>query len=483
MADDRTAALQVAEKGKIDADLAYSIGSAPTTVEGKVEETGKTESEVLPVGYVDQSRVLPRKELALVFVALSVTIFMASLDQTIVSVLIPALGKTFNAPQYIAWVGTSYLLTNTAMQPLYGKLSDIFGRKYQGIIGSMFGLSSVIGPLLGGVLAEKSTWRWAFYLNLPIGAVGVAIIIWVLRLPAVGGTRREKLKRVDFLGSFTIVVGIVCVLLATNWGGNEYAWSSVQIIVPYVVGVLFLAAFLYVEAKVAVEPIMPFRLFSNQSVSAAYATSFFIGGAFMGAIFYCPLYFQMVRHYNATKAGIHLLPMVAGMMFGGIGSGVATSKTGHYRPFIWGALVIYTAGVSLLSLWDETSGLGTQIGFLFLVGLGLGGCMQTIVLAGQCAVSQADIATVTSMISFFRSMGGVACVAIGGSLINNILINNGVDPNNFAAIFSHPAIYAKATQAVFRQCIAWPVLALFVSLFLKHHELRKTVKSEPVGEV
>ncbi|KAF9911624.1 hypothetical protein EC991_002742 [Linnemannia zychae] len=538
MEEDRTKELQLAEKGKLELEQERVV----KTTESKIEEAGKTEDPVLPVGYVDQSRVLPPRELALVFIALATCLFMASLDQTIVSVLIPALGKTFNAPQYIAWVGTAYLLMNTSIQPLWGKLSDIYGRKstiltaiffflvgslvcgvapninvlifgralagagaggmisltmiiisdvvsmrergkYQGIIGSMFGLSAVIGPLLGGVLAEKSTWRWGFYLNLPIGVLGTAIITWTLRLPAVKGSHRDKLKRVDFLGSFTIVVGIVCVLLSTNWGGNEYAWNSVQIIAPYVVGGLFLLAFLYVEAKIAVEPIMPFRLFKNQSVSAAYATSFFIGGAFMGAVFYCPLYFQMVRHYSATKAGLHLLPMVAGMLFGGIGGGIATSKTGRYRPFIWGALVIYTAGVALLSLWDENSGMGVQIGFLFLVGLGLGGCMQNIVLAGQCAVSQADIATVTSMMSFFRSMGGVVCVAIGGTLINNILINRNVDPNNFMVIMAHPEVYAKATQAIFRQCIAWPVLALISALFLKHHQLRKSVRSEGAGEM
>jgi MFS family permease len=142
----------------------------------------------------------------------------------------------------------------------------------------MFGISAVVGPLLGGVLAEKSTWRWAFYINLPIGVVSTIAILFVLRLPKVEGTRREKLGRIDFLGSFTIVIGIICVLLSTNWGGNEYAWNSVQVIVPYCVGILFLAAFLVIEAKFASEPIMPFRLFRNPSVCATYATSFFIGG-------------------------------------------------------------------------------------------------------------------------------------------------------------------------------------------------------------
>lgn len=151
-------------------------------------------------------------------------------------------------------------------------------RKYQGIIGAMFGLSAIIGPLLGGFLAEHSSWRWAFYLNLPLGAVSTVAMFFILKLPSVKGSYRQKLKRVDFLGSITFVVGIICVLLSTNWGGNEYSWSSVQIIVPYCVGAMFLAIFLFIEAKIAVEPILPFRLFRNRSVCATYATSFFIGG-------------------------------------------------------------------------------------------------------------------------------------------------------------------------------------------------------------
>ncbi|KAF9575313.1 hypothetical protein EC968_003665 [Mortierella alpina] len=332
--------------------------------------------------------------------------------------------------------------------------------KYQGIIGSMFGISAIVGPLLGGVLAEKSSWRWAFYLNLPIGVVSTIAVVLILKLPKVQGTHRDKLKRVDFMGSFTIVVGIICVLLSTNWGGNEYAWSSVQVIVPYCVGGVFLVIFLYVEAKVAVEPILPYRLFRNQSVCASFATSFFIGGAFMGAIFYCPLFFQMVKHESATKAGLQLLPLVAGMMVAGIGNGILISKTGRYRPYIWAAMAIYTAGMALLSLWDETSSLGVQIGFLFVVGLGLGGSMQSVV-----------------------SMGGVASVAIGGSIINNVLTQQGIDPNNFAAVYAHPATYAMATRSVFQACIAWPALGFVASLFIQHHELRKTLGARAQQEV
>ncbi|KAF9974255.1 hypothetical protein BGZ73_002400 [Actinomortierella ambigua] len=482
----------------------------------------------------DQSKKLEGKELNLVIVGMMLVIFMASLDQTIVSVLIPSMGKVFNSPESIAWVGTSYLLTSTAFQPLYGKLSDIFGRKvviltaifffligslicgaaptmevllvgrgiaglgaggminlviiiiadivslrdrgkYQGIIGSMFGISSVLGPLLGGVLAEKSTWRWAFYINLPIGAVSTLAIAWMLKLPTVPGTRTDKLKRIDFLGSFTFVAGVICILLSTNWGGNEYAWNSIQVITPYCVGAVILLAFLYIEHKVALEPILPFRLFRNRTVVATNLTSFFMGGAFMGIIFYCPLYYQMVRGDTATTSGLKLIPMVFGLLIVSTVTGFATSKYGIYRPFIWGFMLIYIIGISLLSTWTIDSPLWQQLVYPFIVGAGIGGTMQSTIVAGQTAVNHQDIAVVTSIMTFFRTMGCVVAVAVGGTLINNTLISRGVNPNDFATVISHPKVYSDALKLVYQATIAWPVAAFLSALFIQQYELRTTV--------
>ncbi|KAG0224222.1 hypothetical protein BGW42_005282 [Actinomortierella wolfii] len=519
--------LAISEKGAVSGE-----GSTPTPQDVDSPSTSSNPN------HFDQSKKLEGKELALVIGGLMLVIFMASLDQTIVSVLIPSMGRVFNSPESIAWVGTSYLLTSTAFQPLYGKLSDIFGRraviltaifffllgslicgaaptmealligrgiaglgaggminlviiivadivslrdrgKYQGIIGSMFGISSVIGPLLGGVLAEKSTWRWAFYINLPIGAVSTLAIAWVLRLPTVPGSRADKLKRIDFLGSLTFVAGVICILLSTNWGGNEYAWNSTQVIVTYCVGSVIILVFLWIEYKIAVEPILPFRLFKNRTVVATYLTSFFMGGAFMGALFYCPLYFQMVRGDSATTSGLKMIPMVVGLLLVSTVSGLTTTKTGIYRPFIWFFMLVFVAGTSLISTWGVDSPLWQQLFYPFVIGAGIGGVMQSTIVAGQSAVNHQDIAVVTSIMTFFRTMGGVIAVAIGGTLINNILIDKGVDPNDYRTIISHPQYYSDALQMVFRATIAWPAAAFISALFIQQYELRTTVGGSP----
>ncbi|KAG0255189.1 hypothetical protein DFQ27_006390 [Actinomortierella ambigua] len=347
--------------------------------------------------------------------------------------------------------------------------------KYQGILGAMFGISAVLGPLLGGVLAEKSTWRWSFYINLPIGAISTVAIVWMLKLPSVPGTRADKLKRIDFLGSMTFVVGVICILLSTNWGGNEYDWDSTQIIVPYCIGAVILLAFVYVEYKVALEPILPFRLFRNRTVVATNVSSFFLGGAFMSLIFYCPLYYQMVLGDSATTSGLKMIAMVFSLLLVSTITGLATTKYGIYRPFIWGFMLLFIIGAALLSTWSIDSPLWQQLLYPFIIGAGIGGTMQSTIVAGQTAVDHQDIAVATSIITFFRTMGSVVAVAVGGTLLNNILVGRGVNPNNFEEVIAHPKDYMDALKVVFQATIGWPVASLLAALFIQQYELRTTV--------
>ncbi|KAF9910491.1 hypothetical protein EC991_006308 [Linnemannia zychae] len=470
--------------------MASSINSETTqneTIQMAVKKAASVHSGKMEVSSLDIERqdkpedvpAITKRAAILLFVGLAMATFLASLDGTIIATALPKIASDFKAQSQMSWVATAYLLTYNAFQPLYGKFSDIFGRKimilfacvtfmvgsagaggaqtmtmlivfraiqglggsgllsivliiisdifaleerakYQSVIWSVFGVSSVVGPLLGGVFVEQATWRWCFLINLPLGLVTIGSVLLFLHLPFERQNLKEQLGRIDYYGTILVIAAVICLLLPITWGGVDYAWNSPVIIVLFCVAAALIGLLMWVESK-AIEAIIPPRLFLNPTVAILFGVNFLTGMGFLGVIFYCPIYFQVVLGSSATSSGLKLLPMVLGLVFSSIASGALMSVVGDYRIFIWLGTTMMSIGVGLCMLFDANSGMGQQIGFLLIVGLGIGLILQTCMLAAQAAVEKEDMAVVTALCGFMNSIGGGIGIAMCSALFNNHL--------------------------------------------------------------
>jgi EmrB/QacA subfamily drug resistance transporter len=367
--------------------------------------------------------------------------------------------------------------------------------RYTGLIGSVFGVSTVIGPLLGGFFVDNLSWHWIFYINLPLGIVALAVITAVLKVPAVTGRHRIDYVGITFLGG-----GLSAIVLATSLGGTSYPWGSATIIGLIAAGALLLALFVVAERRAA-EPLLPLGLFRNSVFSVSSVVSLVIGLALFGAITYLPLFLQVVKGASPTASGLQLLPLMAGLIATSTISGLLITRLGRYKVFPIIGTGLSVVGLYLLSrLGAHTSTLTADL-YMAVLGLGLGFVMQVLVLAVQNAVSYEQLGVATSGATLFRSIGGSVGVPIFGAIFDNQLVSHlrrnfphgipGGTPRPTPAVVDklpvavhgpYVASYAEALHPVFLVAAGIGVLAFALSWFLREVPLRQTIDEEPADE-
>ncbi|GIG20765.1 EmrB/QacA family drug resistance transporter [Cellulomonas chitinilytica] len=462
----------------------------------------KQESTEAPVeGDLDQRAVWA------VFGGLMLAMLLAALDQTIVATALPTIVRDLGGAEHLSWVVTAYMLASTATTPLWGKLGDLYGRKvvflvciviflagsalagtsqtmlqliawralqgvgggglmvlaqaiigdvvpprdrgrYQGAFGAVFGLSSVAGPLLGGWFVDNLTWRWVFYVNLPIGLVALVVVSAVLP-----STRSHRSPKIDYVGITLLATIATCIVLVTSLGGSTWEWASVQVVGLSLLAVVSVVAFGFVEARVP-EPVMPLRLFRNRVFSTTAVVGFVVGFAMFGSITYLPLYLQQVQGASPTGSGLQMIPMMLGILLTSISSGQIISRTGRYKVFPIVGSAVFTVGLYLLSLMGRDTTAWQSGLSMFVLGAGLGMVMQVLVLAVQNAVEYRDLGVGTSGATFFRTIGSCVGVAVFGTLFTSHLTSGLAAAPPPDAVGPCSAETLSATSAALPTCSA-----------------------------
>ncbi|KAL6794882.1 MFS general substrate transporter [Trichoderma sp. SZMC 28013] len=505
-------------------------------------------------------------ETFLVIFALCLALFLAALDMTIITTAIPTISNHFGSSAGYIWIGSAYLLGNAAFVPTWGKISDIFGRKptlivsvtifwigsllcavstsmgmliaaraiqgvggggtivlpnicisdlfsmrkrgmYFGILGMVWALASAIGPILGGVFTSKVSWRWCFYINLPLGGIGLLILIFVLKLHNPRTPVKQGLAAIDWVGNVLIIGGTLMLLFGLEFGGVQFPWDSAAVICLIVFGFVTIALFGIYENRVAKFPVMPTRLFRGRTSIAAYGLSIMHAMTFMSGSYWLPLYFQAVLGATSLLSGVYILPYVLALSFTSALTGVFIKKTGNYQIPIVSGLFIMTIGFGLFIDLGAKANWAKIIIFQIIAGIGVGPNFQSPLIALQTNVEPRDIGAATASFQFLRQLGTSTSVVIGGVIFDNEMqkqqafLQRELGPE-LAARFSGSeaassvfliasldghqrevaqTAYWNAMQKMFIAYTCFVSLGLFISLFIKQKTLSKQHTEHKTG--
>ncbi|KAE8381181.1 major facilitator superfamily domain-containing protein [Aspergillus bertholletiae] len=445
-------------------------GQLPTGPEGGKPDTGDI---IYPMGV----------KLALLLMSIFVSMFLVSLDRLIVSTAIPQITNEFNSAGDIGWYGTAYLLTNCAFQLVFGKIYTIFsvkpiflasillfeagsalcgaapnsvafilGRaiaglggggilsgviviivyaiplhkrpKYQGIFGAVFAISSVTGPLVGGAFTTNVTWRWCFYINLPLGGVVMVLVFILVQVPDRSDIKipvKDKLRQLNILGLFALLPGVICLCLALQWGGTTYAWSEGRVIALLVLAFVFLIAFVLIQIWKPEKAVLPPHILLQRSIISGFWVSSCLGAHMNIFVYYLPIWFQVIKGISAVDSGIHLLPMLIPVVVASIITGQLVSRIGYYTPFMIFGACLSAVGTGLLTTLEINTSEGKWIGFQIVYGLGIGSCSQAPNMAAQTVLPRKDVAIGASLMFFGQQLFGAVFASVGQNVLFNQL--------------------------------------------------------------